>query len=195
MALYSSTLFLTSGLNVSFINNLAYETGGVVHIEPDMTRDPCPGCFYQIKGHPTDITFYYSDSHAEFGGDNIYGTSLALCEKNLHDITNHFSSNAGLSSVSSDPRQMCLCDSDGQPQCENAYEILTSKSIHPGETITIPAVIVGGDYGTTIGIVHATFVSTTTSTTPAPVFHSTSSYHYSQWIDNSSVCTDLKYIV
>ena len=130
-------------------------------------------------------------------GETTFTAHHWLCVKKTYttsQITSH-QMLVAMSSVSSDPRQMCLSDSDGQPQYENASEILTSKSIHPGETITIPAVIVGGDYGTTIGIVHATFVSTTTSTTPAPVFHSTSSYHYSQWIDNSSVCTDLKYIV
>ena len=59
MALYSSTIYL-SGLNVRFVKNSAHETGGTIHIEPDMTHNPCPGCFYQVQDHPTDATFYYS---------------------------------------------------------------------------------------------------------------------------------------
>ena len=38
MALYSSSLHLTPGANISFINNSAQETGGAIHIEPDLTE-------------------------------------------------------------------------------------------------------------------------------------------------------------
>ena len=188
MALYSSTMYLTSGLNISFINNSAEQTGGAIHTEPDMTRSSCPECFYEVPNDDTHITLLYSENLAQYGGDNIYGTSLALCK---HQINHHFSSNISMSSVSSDPRQVCLCDSDGQPQCENASEILTSKSVHPGERFIIPAVIVGGDYGTTVGTVHASFKSTEFSSAP----DLKSSYQYSQWIGNNSICTDLEYTV
>ena len=161
MALYSSTLHLTSTLNMSFINNQAYKTGWEIHIEPYVTRELFPKCFYEVEGQPTSIMLYYSDNHAEFGGDNIYGTSLAFCENNLH-ITNYFASNVSMSSVSSNPRQVCLCDNDGRPLCENSTLnspfLSFSKSVYPDKNFTITAVIMGGDYGTTIGIVHAVFV-------------------------------------
>ena len=192
MTLYSSTIYLIDGLNVSFINNSALETGGAIHIEPDMTRNFCPECFYHIQDdYDKNITFYYSKNLAEFGGDNIYGTSLALCEysKRYNDISTKFSSNNSMSSVSSDPTQVCLCNSDDRPQCNNAPHTLSSKSIHPGERFTVPAVVVGGDYGTTIGVVHTSFMSANSS--PLPFLHTS---QYSQWINNTR-CTDLQYTV
>ena len=48
----------------------------------------------------------------------------------------------------------------------------------------------GGDCGSIIGTVHAIFLSE-----PAPVFETTNCHHYSQWIDNNTVCTNLSYTV
>ena len=178
MALYSSTMiFLQNELNVSFIDNTAEETGGAIHIEPDMTRISCPECFYKVQGH-THKAFYYSNNIAKFGGHDIYGTSLALCEHLEHNHTYKFAPNASMSSVSSDPRQVCLCNSDGQPQCENLPHILTNKRIYPGEKFTIPAVIVGGDYGTTIGTIYTNFKSSNLLSVPVLK----SKYMYSQWM-------------
>ena len=202
MALYSSVIYMDSltYINVIFINNSAEETGGAIHIEPDMTLSDCPECLYvyndmlcYLYRQCPEIAFYYFENSAKLGGDNIYGTSLALCEEinELINSSNYFSSNVSMSSVSSDPRQVCLCDSDGQPQCNNVPEILTSKRVHPGETFTISAVLVGGDYGTTIGTVHANFAPTNLSSVPVLE----TSQQYSQWINNISVCTDLEYTV
>ena len=136
MALYSSTVHLSVGLNISFINNSALQTGGAIHTEPDMTHNDQPKCFYSAKNntylHPGNCQqniFYYSENLAQLGGDNIYGTSLALC-KNFTCTSNVFASNVSISSVSSDPIQVCLCGSDNQPQGGNTSEILTSKSVH-----------------------------------------------------------------
>ena len=195
MTLYSSTVYLTDGLNVSFINNSAQETGGAIYTEPDMTQDYCPDCFYESQVYDPVVKFYYYENSAQFGGDNIYGTSLGLCAHYDH-IRHHFLPNVSMSSVSSNPTQVCLCDSNGQPQCKNASQTLISKSVHPGETITIPAVIVGGDYGTTIGTVHASFMPdpiNVSVSVPVPVLEA--SHQYNQWIQDNSVCTDLQYAV
>ena len=193
MALYSSIVHLKSTLNVNFVNNSAQETGGAIHIEPDMTRNICPNCFYWYQGpNMTDVAIYYSKNRAELGGDDIYGTSQALCKH--FGLTNYtFPSNTtSISSVSSDPTQVCLCNRDGKPQCDNTPETLTRKSVHPGERFTVPAMIVGGDYGTTIGTVHASFVSMN-DLSPRPVLESGN--QYSQWIDSISECTNLQYVV
>ena len=193
MALYTSTVHLESALNVNFVNNSAQKTGGAIHIEPDMTRNICPSCFYQFQGqNTTDVVIHYSKNRAELGGDDIYGNSQALC-KFIGSTNCTFPSNTtSMSSVSSDPTQVCLCDSDGKPWCENTPEMLTRKSVHPGERFTIPAIIVGGDFGTTIGTVHASFVSTD-DLAPRPILESGS--QYSQWIDSISECTNLQYMV
>ena len=63
--------------------------------------------------------------------------------------------NNTLSPVSSAPQRVCLCDSNGKPQCANISYIFTNASVYRGETITLPACIVGYDFGTTVGTTHA----------------------------------------
>ena len=59
--------------------------------------------------------------------------------------------NETLSPVSSAPQRVCLCNSDGKPQCANISYIFTDTSVYRGGTITLPACIVGYDFGTTVG--------------------------------------------
>ena len=63
--------------------------------------------------------------------------------------------NETLSPVSSAPQRVCLCDSNGKPQCANISYIFTNASVYRGETITLPASIVGYDFGTTVDVIHA----------------------------------------
>ena len=61
-----------------------------------------------------------------------------------------------LSPVSSAPQRVCLCDSNGKPQCANISYIFRNTSVYRGEAITLPAcIIVGYDFGTTVGTIHA----------------------------------------
>ena len=53
---------------------------------------------------------------------------------------------------------MCLCDSNGKPQCANISYIFTDTSVYRGETITLPACIVDYDFGTTVGTIHARYL-------------------------------------
>ena len=50
---------------------------------------------------------------------------------------------------------VCLCDSNGKQQCANISYIFTNTSVYRGETITLLAFIVGYDFGTTVGTIHA----------------------------------------
>ena len=63
--------------------------------------------------------------------------------------------NETLSPASSAPQCVCLYDSNGKPQCANISYIFTNTSVYRGETITLPACIVGYDFGTTVGMIHA----------------------------------------
>ena len=60
-----------------------------------------------------------------------------------------------LSPVSSAPQRVCLCDSNGKPQCANISYIFTNTSVYRGDTITLSACIVGYDFGTTVGLIYA----------------------------------------
>ena len=201
MILYSSTLNLVSSANISFINNSAQETGGAIHVEPDITRIPELKCFYQIE-HCTrsnTVTLYFTNNSAKVGGDNVYGTSLAYCQYLLRRQDCHIDTillDTRESSVSSDPIYVCVCDNEGRPQCTNTSFINMSMNVYPSEKFTLSVAIVGADYGMTVGNVHANLLIPDTYTSrralPAPIFEH--GYQYSQWIDDAS-CTELKYSI
>ena len=141
MTLYSSTLNLATGTNVSFINNSAQETGGAIHVEPDLTRMSELKCFYQ-RDHYCNKTVivYFTNNSAKIGGDNVYGAFLAYCQYHTsHDKNcpiNTTLLDTRESSVSSDPIYVCICDNKGQPQCTNSSFINMSKNVYPIYTLS-----------------------------------------------------------
>ena len=103
-----------------------------------------------------------------------------------------------ISSASSDPLFVCICDSKDQPLCTNTSFIHMTKSVHPGETFALSVVIVSLEYGLTVGIVHAGFLplhnGSIAASESVPILdHKT--YQYNQWIGNTSSCTVLMYTV
>ena len=93
--------------------------------------------------------------------------------------------NDTLSPVSSAPQRVCLCDSNGKPQCANISYIFTNTSVYRGETITLLACIVGYDFGTTVGTIHARSLYS----------DSHSKRDKLQLVINSEKCTSFNYIV
>ena len=57
------------------------------------------------------------------------------------------------------PYRVCLCNSKGLPSCTDINSIFVNVS--PGETTEIPVVLVGSDFGTTIGSIYANTLSKT----------------------------------
>ena len=91
-------------------------------------------------------------------------------------------------SVSAAPSRVCLCDGEGVPQCaDKLSSIFMSREVYPGETITISVVVVvGGDFGATVGTVYAGFLADHSIPLLKPDTQS------SQVISNPR-CTDLSY--
>ena len=133
IVLYSSTLNVLPGTDVLFINNYAVETGGAIYVNPSLTPDQLlsimeqetfpeslikrPRCFYHLLNCSVraTYTFSFSNNSAMNGGDDIYGASLEfhrLEGSGKCNLTVNVN-NTGLSSVSSDPTRVCLCDSKG----------------------------------------------------------------------------------
>ena len=216
MALYSSTLYIVPGVNVTFVNNSASHKGGAIYVQPLLAplirydsvstynispslaqkikrlinRITLPPCFYQLLdcSDGSKYNFHFTNNSAVHGGGDIYGASLKLsgsicqtsesgnCKLTVSGV------GSGLSSVSSDPLRVCLCDSNGKPQCNNTY---VSRAVHPGEIFVVSAVLVGGDFGTTTGIVYAHFLPTDDPSVPK--------LNPSQLITNSTQCGELRY--
>ena len=130
MALYSSTLNVAPGANVSFFNNSAEETGGAIFINPSLIPDQLlfvfdqtdflvmapegllPQCFYHLLNcsEGASYVFSFANNSAMHGGDDIYGASLDYHQSSGNCNLTVNIKNTGLSPVSSDPTRVCLCD-------------------------------------------------------------------------------------
>ena len=192
--------------SIQFINNTSFDVGGAVYAE---MQSAAP-CLFMITDYSAEISFIGNSANASVG-HHMYGTSIrnSRCDKGHMELVNkqgksycwhshdeHVSIsfdpglNEILSPVSSPPLRVCLCDSNGKPQCANLSYIFTEVSIYRGETFTLSAYLVGYDFGTTVGIVHAGFLN------PKYLSH----VHLEQSQDNQPVktsnkCTKLEYAV
>ena len=195
--------------SVQFINNTASDVGGAVYAEMQ-TAAPC---LFMIIDYSAEISFI--GNHAiRLIGHHMYGTSVrdAKCDKqHITELANkqgkpycwhhdekadghinisfiHPRLNETLSPVSSAPQRVCLCDSNGKPQCANFSKIFTDVSTYRGETFTLSACVVGYDFGTTVGIVHAGFLDSNS------LSHLEKSQD-NQQVNHSELCTTLEYTV
>ena len=171
MALYSCTLDLGPGANITFYNNSALEKGGAMYIEPSLSPFVFAlhmryefaelGCFYRLFdcGEGLNYNLHFMNNIALFGGDDIYGASFNVSSCKNPEETVYpeckltiTGASSNLSSISSDPTRVCICDNNGQPKCENTYVALQVSS---GETFSINTVPVSENFGTTSGTVFA----------------------------------------
>ena len=173
ISLHHSYLFLSDFSNISFVGNIARDVGGAIFVKQfpiQRLTSELPQCFYQFNAHTKNLTLsvYFRSNTAINGGDNLYGGAFhGLCStylgddplQNRHflnDIFRFFNKQSTLSSVSSNPTRVCLCDEEGKPQCTNIrYIFATIQPRYPGEMFTVFAVTVGYDFGTVSGIVHS----------------------------------------
>ena len=195
ISLYSSRLGIAPGADVRFINNSASREGGAIYVDPDLSQNVIlwqvsidTSCFFSLLNcqRGANYSFYFANNSAVSGGNDIYGASLQSDCRSRHwrcQLTIN-----GIPSVSSDPTRVCICDSSGHPQCINESYILINHQIHSGELLTLPAVIVGGDFGPTVGVVYANFLSSV----PYIVPYLRPSQH-NQLISSNKQCTNLNY--
>ena len=165
MSMEDSKLIIKGNAVTKFQNNRAAEFGGAIYIKNEDL------CFYEMHQLNATSKLVFDNNKAVKGGDNIYGASLmSSCKiytsKSHHNFSsqvwhNHFifSTNTDLSPplslVSAEPKRVCLCDNSGHPQCtKKEYILLLKETAFPGEALTLPVVLVGGDFGTTIGKVY-----------------------------------------
>ena len=183
----NSILIIKDYANVVFQKNHAINYGGVFYISTeefygtsislqDILEDDGGSslitsrtkCFVHVEGSRSYARLTFLNNTAGKGGDVLYGGLVALgydgdwncllSFKNISDMTQQH----GLSPISSAPSRVCFCNATGQPDCLTVADP-TQHVIYPGQTITISAVVVGQDFGTTTGSVFAQFLYTTGS--------------------------------
>ena len=207
----SSVLILSETSHIIFQNNHAITYGGAIYIVTneiygksmsiqDVSYNLIPSlvtpstrCFLSAEGFiiRSQTRLIFTNNTADKGGDVIYGGLVAMgydgdwnCLLSFKTISDMSQQN-GLSTISSEPSRVCLCH-NGQPDCLTVADPIT-RNIYPGQTITLPAVVVGQDFGTVTGSVIAQILQTNTAC----------SVHLEQGqqstlVDNGK-CTDLRY--
>ncbi len=183
--LRDSKIQVLENSNLTFQNNHASRFGGAIYIDNADIYVSCEGyksfCFYSIEEMDSNYSFNFNENFADKGGDHIYGASLnssCILVFHIYDSSNistcswinheilipinfkfqpPLNAPKSLSPISSKPTRICLCNSNHQPNCTDVDLIFHKRLIYPGEYFTIPAVIVGGDFGSTIGTVYAHF--------------------------------------
>ena len=168
-----SILTSTENNRMYFVSNHATNIGGVFYIssnnlvmymynDHDINYYSRSTCFINTEGNRYQTRFTFVNNSAVKGGDILYGGRVAYgldgdwnCLDSFKNISNI--SQNGLSLISSDPSRVCLCSERGQPDCLAVVDP-TPRTIHPGQTINISAVVVGQDFGTVSGSVYAQFL-------------------------------------
>ena len=167
---------LTSAENshIYFLNNHAVNIGGVFYITSNSMymylfnvsgHDyfyPRSACFLNTEGSRFQSRFTFANNSAGIGGDILYGGQVAFgldgewnCLESVKNISNI--SQNGLSIVSSDPLRVCLCNETGQLDCPVLVDS-KPRTVYPGQTINISAVVVGQNFGTIAGSAYAQFL-------------------------------------
>ena len=126
-------------------------------------------CFLHVEGRTTQKRMTFENNTSGNGGDVLYGGSLALgwdrvgwnCLLSFKNISD-MSQQKGYSQISSAPSRVCLCNSVGEPDCLIAGDP-HKRTIYPGQTINISAVVVGQDFGTVAGSVYTQFLNSGTN--------------------------------
>jgi predicted outer membrane repeat protein len=206
--LYSSVVKISSGM-VLLQNNTALDVGGGVYAVV-IPNAPCfyyPGVGY--TGYENGTIKFVGNTAKNGIGQHIYGSSSTLDSRCSYE---YFSSHPTKpfcylyhnvfkfepdqstipSVVSSEPKRICLCDSINGfnlPQCARLSKVFVGDiQAYSGETFLLSVAVVGYDFGTTKGTIHAGFLSHATSDSSLLPFQ------YNQWI-GSAECVDLNYTI
>ena len=180
ISLSYSTLVLASVNNTNtsiyFVNNTATVAGGAIYIQGSINIDSFftkSSCFYELQGiskhellsSVVNMALTFINNEATNGGADIYGaTPNSVCIMKFNDRSEAmsykikdkiFKFSSSLSSVSSDPMRVCLCDSLSQLMCANLSYIYHNTTRYPGEVFSLSLAVVGFGFGTVTGPVFA----------------------------------------
>ena len=146
IALYeSSQLLLNLQANTSFINNHASKSGGGIFVSQVLDADICS--FFR---HHSNAMLYFTNNKADISGDILYGGNIENCfNETDFETLFYYPQQKGNSVVSSDPIQVCFCESDMQ-NCSITNITMTTI---PGIAVSVTLAIVGLKNGLTEGVV------------------------------------------
>ena len=198
-----SFMFLKPYSIVTFDSNKADNVGGAIYVDKQCLQSK-PACFFQPH---TDISHRpqllntalvrLQNNQEKYAGTAIYGGSIDYCyffkvcqvdliSTDVFDEVFEFEASSDLSFISSDPYDVCLCNTTTNiPMCNKTY---ANRAPFPGQNFTVTVAIVGQRAGTVPGVVLARFA---TDTKGSPML---GDLQNSQTINTTS-CTNLSYAV
>ena len=127
-------------------------------------------CFFQALTEDEEdflntiqVTFISNTAGSEgsslYGGylDECHGMGLSISGLSIFKKIFYYNSSSDLSIQSTDPTSVCFClgSITLKPLCQRQNWSYT-RAVYPGETFSIPAVLVGQINGTVPGVVHST---------------------------------------
>ena len=155
IALYDSAqLLLNHNTNISFINNNAIESGGGIFVSQALDLDNITDCSFKVipyhDPNDTKTVLYFVNNTADISGDVLYGGKIDNCMSTLYfDHLFHYPQQTGLSVVSSDPIEVCFCESK-MPNCSISN---ISRNATPGIDVNVSLVTIGLKNGLTQGVI------------------------------------------
>ena len=196
----SATVNVGKNSVVLFTNNSVSDRGGAVYANVQFTLP----CFLVLISYSSAVIFEGNVAKSGIGLD-IYGASIksSACSAyskhikalpycgNKANITFILSNlKSSLSSVSSDSKRVCLCDSNGCPQCTTLSKIFVNGlKVYSGEPFNLSLVVVGHDFGVTKGVITANLI-------PNKRCFQTKldRYQYHQWFSGTK-CSNMTYTI
>ena len=170
---------------IKFSYNFAKNYGGAIYVDDQR----CPFVFSNYSS-----TMVFEENLADKSvGTHIYGGSVKTCMNSFcyQDIVSYMPNiTNSLSPVSSSPMRVCLCDTNGEPQCAKLNIIFNQYKVYRGEFFNVSVVIVGYDFGATTGAISAGFMPSKGYSTPS-LRHN----QYHQLIESSRHCSNITYSV
>ena len=164
IALYGlSQLLLKWNTNISFVNNHASESGGGIFVSQVIDSSDITVCSFNTFPYydsDTKTMLYFVNNTANISWDVLYGGQISDCKTFKFDYQFHYSHQTGLSVVSSDPIQVCFCESNKQ----NCFITNINITEIPGINVNIPLATVGNKDGLTKGVIKLTTSDSSSST-------------------------------
>ena len=157
IALYdSSQILINQNANITFINNHASESGGGIFVYHNQVLDVniATECSFKVipyhDANDTKTVLYFVNNTADISGDVLYGGKIDNCTSTLYfDHLFYYPQQTGLSVVSSDPIQVCFCESNKQNCSITSISVFTT----PGNDINVSLATVGISNGLTEGVI------------------------------------------
>ena len=165
--LQQSFLFLEPSAQVRFINNSALRGGAIVSESSFVNI-----CFFAIKSsnvtassiNEIEAKLVFINNRAMEAGSVLFGGDIDNCiphpnnelfylpnaSRIIFDTVFNYTLQVGNSVISSDPFKVCICNGDMAVCLQRTY----STSVVPGDTISLPLVLVGEQEGFSAGILY-----------------------------------------